>query len=276
MKQSRGRSAGALAAIVIAALTMLSASHLVAVPLAARTPAIGPSGRTTVPPFGVGESLTFEIKYGFIGAGTAVIGIPDVVTVRGYPCYHIVSIAESNSFFSVFFRVRDVVESYMDMRELVPLRFEKRLLEGDFRDHDLVEFDHQRNVAVYPEQDGRVVPIAAGAQDILTSLYYVRMMDLEVGRSVYIENHADKKNYPLEIRVLRRERVRVDAGRFDCLVVEPVMRTSGLFRQKGRLTVWLTDDERKMPVLMKSKVIIGAITAELIDARETGSDRGNG
>jgi hypothetical protein len=219
----------------------------------------------------VGESLTFEIKYGFISAGTAMIGIPRVVSVRGYPCYHIVSLAESNSFFSVFFQVRDVVESYMDVRELVPLRFEKRLREGDFRDHDLVEFDHGRNVAVYPEQDGRAVPIAAGAQDILTSLYYVRMMDLRVGQSVYIDNHADTKNYPLEIKVLRKERVRVGAGRFDCVVVEPVMRTSGLFRHKGRLTVWLTDDERRMPVLMKSKVIIGAITAELIEAREAGS-----
>jgi hypothetical protein len=93
------------------------------------------------------------------------------------------------------------------------------------------------------------------------------MMDLQVGRSVYIENHADKKNYPLEIRVLRRETVTVDAGRYDCLVVEPLMRTSGLFRQKGRLTVWLTDDERRIPVLMKSKVIIGSISAELIDVR---------
>jgi hypothetical protein len=237
-------------------------------------PAIGPSGVTTVPPFGVGESLSFEIKYGFISAGTAVIGIPRIATVRGHSCYHIVSLAESNSFFSVFFTVRDVVESYLDVRELVPLRFEKRLREGDFRDHDLVLFDHDRNVAIYPEQDGRLVPIAARAQDILTSLYYVRMMDLEVGRSVYIENHADKKNYPLEIKVLRRETVSVEAGRFECLVVEPLMRTSGLFRQKGRLTVWLTDDDRRMPVLMKSKVIIGSISAELVDFRY--ADPGNG
>jgi hypothetical protein len=250
------------AAVLLAACVLLLAA---VGGTAAGIPALGPSGRTTVPPFGVGESLSFEIKYGFISAGTAIIGIPRIVSVRGRPCYHIVSVAESNSFFSVFFTVRDVVESHMDVRELVPLRFEKRLREGDFRDHDLVEFDHDRNVAIYPEQDGRVVPIASGAQDILTSLYCVRMMDLEVGRSVYIDNHADKKNYPLEIRVLRREAVTVGAGRYNCLVVEPLMRTSGLFRQKGRLTVWLTDDERRVPVLMKSKVIIGSISAELVD-----------
>ncbi|MBN2564885.1 MAG: DUF3108 domain-containing protein [Candidatus Eisenbacteria bacterium] len=252
-------------AALLAALTL---AWCAVSPTNGEVPAVDPSGRTTLPPFGVGESLTFEIKYGFISAGTAVIGIPRIVTERGYPCYHIVSVAESNSFFSVFFTVRDVVESFMDIKELVPLRFEKRLREGDFRDHDLVIFDHGRSVAIYPEQDGRVVPMAPGSQDILTSLYYVRMMDLEVGRSVYIDNHADKKNYPLEIKVLRRDRISVGAGRFDCLVVEPVMRTSGLFRHKGKLTVWLTDDDRRMPVLMKSKVIIGSISAELVEVRQ--------
>jgi hypothetical protein len=93
------------------------------------------------------------------------------------------------------------------------------------------------------------------------------MMDLEVGRSVYIENHADKKNYPLEIRVLRRERVEVPAGRFDCIVVEPVMRSAGLFRHKGSLTVWLTDDELHVPVQMKSEVVIGSVSAVLSDMR---------
>ena len=110
-----------------------------------------------------------------------------------------------------------------------------------------------------------MVPISSGAQDILSSLYYVRMMDLEVGRSVFIENHADKKNYPLEIRVLKKERIKVPAGEFDCTVVEPVLRSAGLFSQKGRLTVWLSDDEARIPVLMKSKVVIGSISAVLTE-----------
>lgn len=231
-----------------------------------RPPALGPGGRIAVPPFGVGERLAFEIKYGFISAGVAVIGIPEIARVRGRDCYHIVSVAESNAFFSVFFPVRDVVESFFDARELVTVKFEKRLSEGDFRAHDLVYFDHDRHVAVYPgserERD-RVVPLSLDAQDILSSLYYVRMVDLEVGTSVYIENHADKKNYPLEIKVLGRERVEVPAGTFDCVVVEPVMRTAGLFRHKGSLKVWLTDDARRVPVLMRSKVIIGSVSAVL-------------
>jgi len=89
------------------------------------------------------------------------------------------------------------------------------------------------------------------------------MMDLEVGKSVYIENHADRKNYPLEIRVLGRERIKVPAGEFDCIKVEPILRAAGLFKNEGRLTIWMTDDEHKIPVLMKSKVVIGSISASL-------------
>jgi hypothetical protein len=262
----RAAFGGARGVPAMVLLTVSVAALLLAPPAGGKRPlAFGPDGSASVPPFGVGERLEFEIKYGFISAGTAVMGIPGTAVERGHECYHIVSLAQSNSFFSVFFTVRDVAESFLDTRELVPRRFEKHLREGDFRSHDLVLFDHDRNVAIYPEKGGRLIPLPVGSQDILSSLYYVRMMELEPGGSVYIENHADRKNYPLEIRVLRRERIRVPAGEFDCIVVEPVMRTAGLFSHKGRLTVWLTDDSRRVPVLMKSKVIIGSISAVLTD-----------
>ncbi|MBD3349129.1 MAG: DUF3108 domain-containing protein [Candidatus Eisenbacteria bacterium] len=238
----------------------------------ARFQALGPGGVVTVPPFGVGERLVFDIKYGFIGAGTAVIGIPEMVELGGRECYRILSVAESNAFISTFFPVRDVVESHFDARDLRSLRFEKHLREGSFRDHEVVVFDQERHVAIYEERDDdRLVSLSLDAHDILTSLYYVRLMDLDVGRPVYIENHADEKNYPLRINVLRRERVSVPAGTFDCIVVEPVMRVAGLFRHKGSLTVWLTDDDLHMPVQMRSKVMIGSISAVLSEFELAGS-----
>ncbi|MCK4511726.1 DUF3108 domain-containing protein [bacterium] len=252
--------------VMVVALTVLwtpsSAGVAIGQSSALSPLALVANGEPAVPPFGVGERLVFDVKYGFVSAGTAVMSIPEMVSYRGHACYHILSVAESNAFISAFFPVRDVAESLLDAREMVSRRFEKRLREGDFRAHDLVVFDHDRHIAIYPKK-GRVVPLALNAQDILSSLYYVRMMKLEVGSPVSIENHADKKNYPLEIKVLRRERVEVPAGEFDCIVVEPVMRTGGLFSQKGRLWVWLTDDDVHMPVLMKSKIAIGSISVVL-------------
>jgi hypothetical protein len=213
--------------------------------------------------FGVGERLEFLVGYGFIKAGTAVMEIPEIVKLGGRKCYYIVSTAKSNKFFSVFFKVDDKVESFMDVHGLYSLRYDKHLREGKFRADISMIFDQENHLAIY--NSGKdTFEVAEYAQDVLSAFYFVRTQQLTVGRSIFVDNHTDKKNYPLEVKVLRKDRVKVEAGEFDCVVVEPILKTPGIFKQKGSLTIWLTDDEVKMPVLMKSKVIIGSISTELI------------
>ncbi len=212
--------------------------------------------------FGPGERLEFSVGYGIIKAGTAVMEIPEIVKLNGRKCYHIVSTAKSNKFFSVFFKVDDRVESFMDVHELYSHRYDKHLREGKFKADVSMIFDQENHLALYNDsQDTFSVP--AYVQDVLSAFYYVRTQNLEVGRSIFVDNHTDRKNYPLEVKVLRKEKIEVPAGTFDCVVVEPILKASGIFKQKGKLTVWLTDDEVKMPVLMKSKVVIGSISTEL-------------
>ena len=210
--------------------------------------------------FGVGEKLVFSVQYGLITAGEATLEVRNLATIRGRPCYRVVSDARTNDFFSKFYQVRDRYESYMDTTELYSLHYEKHIREGKFKRDEVVEFDQSGHRAIYKD---KVVPIPPMAHDVLSALYFVRTLPLEVGQSIAIANHIDGKNYPLIVKVHGRERVKVDAGEFDCLVVEPILRGPGVFTQKGRLTVWLTDDEVRMPVLMKSKVVIGHVAAIL-------------
>jgi hypothetical protein len=213
--------------------------------------------------FGAGERFEFSVGYGIIKAGTAVMEIPEIVKLNGRKCYHIVSTAKSNKFFSVFFKVDDRVESFMDVHELYSHRYDKHVREGKFIADVSMIFDQKNHLALYDNsQDTFSVP--AYVQDVLSAFYYVRTQDLKVGRSIFVDNHTDRKNYPLEVKVLRKENIEVPAGTFDCVVVEPILKASGIFKHKGKLTVWLTDDEVKMPVLMKSKVVIGSISTELI------------
>lgn len=210
--------------------------------------------------FGAGEKLVFSVQYGLITAGEATLEIRNIAVIHGRPCYRIVSNARTNDFFSKFYRVRDRYESYMDTTELYSLRYEKHLREGKYKNDDVVDFDQARHRATYKD---KVVPIPPRTQDVLSALYYVRTLPLKVGQSISVANHTDGKNYPLVIKVLRREHVKVDAGEFDCLVVEPLLLGPGVFTQRGRLTVWLTDDEYRLPVLMRSKVAIGHVAAIL-------------
>ncbi|MBC8182684.1 DUF3108 domain-containing protein [candidate division KSB1 bacterium] len=211
--------------------------------------------------FKVGEKLTFIIRYGIIKAGSSTMSVPEIVYRNGYECFKIITEARSSNFFSAFFKVRDEVVSYMDKDGLYTWGFEKHLREGNYRSDRYVDYDQVHGWAVTNKKDSLRIPPCV--QDILTTFYYIRTRKLEVGKSYFVDNHADNKLYPLEVKVHKKERIEVKAGTFDCIVVEPILRASGIFKSKGRLLVWLTDDERKIPVQMKSKILIGYITAEL-------------
>ena len=214
--------------------------------------------------FGVGEFLKFDLNYGFINAGTATMEVSDLVDHNGRPAYRLVSTANSNKFFSSFYPVRDRVESIADAVGLFSWRFDKDLREGKYRSHREYEFDQANHKVVYKAD---TIEIAPYCQDALSVLYFVRTQPLEVGKSFLVDNFTDGKKYPLEIKVLRRESIKTEAGTFNCLVVEPLMRATGIFKHEGKLTVWLTDDRLRLPVMMKSKVVVGAITAELTEYR---------
>jgi hypothetical protein len=214
------------------------------------------------PPFQPGEKLTYSVKYEFVKAGEATIEVEDLMELEGRPVYRFATTAKSTLPFSLIFEVEDRVESLFDAEHLYSLRYEKNLREGTYEKHEVVVFDQEHNVAIYP--GGKEVPLEPGALDVLSSLFYVRLLDLKVGESVFIENHADGKNYSLEIRILREETVEVPAGTFDCFVAEPILKAAGIFQHKGRLTVWLAKEYNHIPVKMESKIVIGAIKALLI------------
>lgn len=212
--------------------------------------------------FGVAEKFTYDINYGFINAGTASMEVTRLVEFESRPCYQLVSRAQSNKFFSSFFKVDDRVESIMDAVGLFSWRFEKNLREGGYRSDRTYTFDQRHGTVVYK---GDTIETPPYVQDALSVLYYVRAQTLKEGRSLYVDNFTDGRLYPLEVRVLGTETTEVEAGTFDCLVVQPLLQSVGVFKHQGQLTVWLTDDRLKMPVLMKSKVAVGSISAELTD-----------
>ena len=212
--------------------------------------------------FGIGERFSFDINYGFINAGTASMEVARLIEYGGRPCYQIVTRANSNSFFSTFYTVDDRVESIIDAIGLFSWRFEKNLREGSYRSNRTYAFDQREHRTVY---QGDTIEVAPWVQDAVSVLYFVRTQELMVGTSVYVDNFTDGENYKLEVKVLKKENISVEAGNFDCIVVEPLTQSVGVFKHEGRLKVWLTDDRLKMPVLMKSKILVGSISAELTD-----------
>ena len=216
-------------------------------------------------PVRAGEYLKFSVNWGIINGGNAWLEVPEVKEVDGQQAFHLVARAESNGFISRFYKVRNRIESWWDRAGRHSLRYSENRREGKHRTETDIVFDHDRRVARY--KDGETFPIPPDVQDALSSFYYTRYQALPVGGSIVFDYHASKKNKPLEVKVIGRERVKVPAGEFDCVVVEPVLRAGGIFRNEGRLVIWLTDDERRIPVLMRSKVTIGSVSVMLEEYR---------
>jgi len=214
--------------------------------------------------FGVGETLHYSIGWEKIVAGHGVVTVGAAIDTLGRLCYPIVSTVKTTPFFSTFYRVEDRITTLLDVREIFPLVYDKNVSEGRYKRRRHVEIDPIRGIATTAKDTLAVPPYV---QDDLSLLYYIRTMKLTPGTDIELDVYGGKHLYRLTVRILRKERIKVKAGVFSTIVVEPLLQAAGLFHQEGRVRVWLTDDRVHLPVLMKSKVMVGSIVAELEDYR---------
>lgn len=213
--------------------------------------------------FTVGERLIFDVGYGFIIAGEARMEIPTLDTVQGRECLKVTFRVNSTPSFSWIYKVEDYYETYLDRFGVFPWRFVQRIREGSFKRDFEADFDHVKNKARTTEGE---YPIPSFVHDIVSAFYYVRTLDFSksrVGEKVYLENFYKDKTYPLAVKFLGRQRIEVEAGVFQCILIEPLVKEGGLFKSEGRVIIWMTDDEKKIPVKVSTQILIGSIYAEL-------------
>ena len=213
--------------------------------------------------FGIGEKLTFDLSYGFITAGEAFMSIPDTLLMQGRRTFKVLFEVNSLPAFSWIYKVRDRYETYIDMEGIFPWRFEQHIREGGYSRDFTADFDQRNHIARTSEGNYTIAPFV---HDIMSAFYFMRTQDYSnkrPGERFHLKNFYKDSSYALDIKYLGRQEIDVDAGTFNCIVLEPMVREGGLFKSDGRIIVWLTDDERKIPVKVSTKVVIGTIDCEL-------------
>jgi LysM repeat protein len=217
--------------------------------------------------FAEGERLTFAVQYFNVTAGYATLSITETVTESGRPCLHILALAKTHPFFETFFKVQDRIDSYIDKDALISWAYEKHLHEGGYKADASYVYDQRAHLMLEPAK-GKQVAIAPDTQDVLSCFYWFRNLDMTVGSHSSIPVADDMmKTYVLGVDVLKKERVSTLAGDFDCVEVQPHLQSDGVFQQKGEVYIWLTDDARRIPVKIRSKIAIGSININLQDAQ---------
>ncbi len=220
--------------------------------------------------FAPGERLVYDITYLGVKAGIAVLEVLEKTRVKGREVYRILSTTQSSDFVSLFYPVNDRIESYIDTEGLYSHYIQMKQRQGKRKREKTISFDQARHQAVQFKSDQeKIFEIPAGVQDSLSSLYYFRAKNsIEVGRSVFIDVHESEKNWKLEIRGLQKERITTPVGTFDTIKVQAMAQYEGIFLDRGDIFIWFTEDENRVPVMIRSKISIGTITAILSSRRE--------
>ncbi len=217
--------------------------------------------------FSGGEYLRFDVNYEFITVGEAVMRISDTVYNNNRKCMDVNFSVDSKSFFDLVYKVRDRYRTFIDTEGLFPWKFEQHIREGGYKRDFIAEFDQINHIAKTSEGIHKVPPYV---HDIMSAFYFARTIDytnFKPGQKIHLQNFYKDSTYELDVKFRGRQEIEVEAGTFKCIVIEPLAREGGLFKSEGRVHVWLTDDERKIPVRVSSKIAIGSIDSELIEYR---------
>jgi hypothetical protein len=217
-------------------------------------------------PFSSGEQLEYDISWLYMKAGTAVMAVEGAPAVDGRPAFKFVTVAQSGPLVTKFYPVANRAESLVDIETFLPRWMSFRRREGKRQNDFEYTFHHQEHT-VTAVKDGTTdqLDIPGDAQDAVSCLYFVRkMLPMTPGASLALNVHHDKKNYKLRVQVEAVELVKGPWGTIQAARVLAIMPFQGIFLNEGNVRVWFTVDERRIPVRMKAKVIIGSIVADLV------------
>jgi len=222
-------------------------------------------------PFYPGEKLTFQLKWTFIPAGEAVLEVLPIETIEGVKAYHFLLTAKSNSFIDHFYKVRDKIDAYTDIEMTHSILYKKKQQEGKTHRHVVVNFDWKNNNAVYSTLNEKRPPIdiLPGSFDPLSAFYFVRLFDLEKKSAIERPVTDGKKCIIGKAAVIKRETLKLESGTYDTYLIEPeIEHVGGVFEKSkdAKIQIWVTADHRRIPVKLKSKVVVGSFVGELVSA----------
>jgi hypothetical protein len=210
-------------------------------------------------PIFIGETLRFTMTIMGVTGGELTLSAKKA-ELAGKPVYKYEMSALSNDVLSKVFLVRDYLASWVDPKTLRSLRFEKHTVEGKRVRDERIEFFYDKGIAV---REGKTIPIGNSAFDSLSSVYSIRTLDL-TGSSPVVLNVVSKRLFSLTVQVQARETVTTPAGTFRTIRVEPKSTEGGLIGKGKNLLLWVTDDERRMPVQIRSKLKVGTLIGKLL------------
>ncbi len=221
--------------------------------------------------YGDGEWFKFRIHYGLITAGYATLKVDDSI-VNDKEVYHVQGEGHTTGVTSWIFGVEDYYESYIDKTQDIPYRFIRKIDEGGYKKDIQIEFNHDSQIAIINNKKNKTtqeIALPENAQDIVSSFYYLRnqldINNLNEGDVLDMNMFFDQGTHKFRLKFMGRETLKTTFGQVPTLIFRPYVESGRVFKEEESLTVWVTDDKNKMPILIKANLMVGSLKATLTE-----------
>ena len=230
------------------------------------------------PAFLLGEKVKYRFSYGksnkkgIITAGYGQFEVKKIINLRGSDCYYIKGSGSSTKLFSIFYEVNDVFESYLDTSKLVPLKFYRNIHEDKYKAKQLASFIRESNYVETTNlinQEKKHLKTSKYTQDILSALFASRNIvneNINLNDTVFIEifNLEKHKITPSYFVPIKKETIKTKIGTLKTIKCKIKTEKSRIFSAKNSTYIWVTDDQRHLPVKLETPIRVGSIYIEIL------------
>jgi hypothetical protein len=221
-----------------------------------------------IAPFDIKEKLTFKLKWEVISAGEAILEVFPNQTINSIETRHFSMRVKTNKFVDIFYKVREQLDAYTDVDLQHSVLYTERHIAGTTKKDLVVRFNWDNHTAQYTNYGKKRKPITIrpGTFDPLSAFYFCRRADLYPGAVITRPVTDGKKTVSGLVKVIKKETITVPAGTFETYLVEPELKdVGGVFKKskRAKIQLWITADSRRIPVKIKSRVIVGNFVGEL-------------
>ena len=219
--------------------------------------------------FTVGEFFKFRIHYGLVNAGYATLEVKEA-TKNNKKVFHVVGNGYTTGMSKFFFKVEDNYQSYFDKATGKPYQFVRKINEGGYRKDQEGFFNQDANtvfVKDYKHSSEKTISVTEEVQDIVSAFYYLRnhpkVETMKVGESISIDMFFDDEVTKFKLKYIGKEVISTKFGKISSLVFRPYVQAGRVFKEQESLTVWISDDENKVPLRIKASLAVGSLKADL-------------
>ncbi|MDD9887776.1 MAG: DUF3108 domain-containing protein [Candidatus Marinimicrobia bacterium] len=208
-------------------------------------------------PFKVGESLKYSAEFNMVPVGVAELNVTAIESINNIEAYHVYFSARTRGLADQLFKIRDRIDIWMDKSELFTHRLKKDINEGSYHKKIDVKFDYDQSIA---KTETKEVEIDFKARDSFSMFYYLRTIPLIENKVMSFSSYEGRRIVHYNLQMTGKETVRTPLGTMSCKVVRPFREGKNLFKNQGDMQIWISDDERRLPVKIQIKMKFGSMT----------------